>query len=164
MEIVVEVWHQTHLRRPWARYELWIESAKEMVFWDLWKESLWTPYSVISLLLAFCAPNRRVLFSCAGISCWLSPSASRASGAFGGKALPLSRFLVLESSSSLLDWYMVYNVYSRTRIIVYSVSCPLLLSEIGIPDTRAAARVRPSIRTIDHPLELDLRPYSRVRP
>ena len=76
------------------------------------------------------SPNPWVLFSGVGVCFWISSLASRASGAFGGQALPLSEFLVIVLSTSCC------TRLNRTRIIVCPVRFHLLLSEFNIPELR----------------------------
>ena len=52
------------------------------------------------LLFCICSPNPWVLFSGVRVSCWMSTSASRAPGVFGGLSLSWSRFLVIVPSTA----------------------------------------------------------------
>ena len=54
---------------------------------------------VTSLLFCIGSQNPWVLFSCVGVSCWMSLSASRAQGVFGDQALSSSEFFVVVSST-----------------------------------------------------------------
>ena len=63
---------------------------------------------VASLLLWIYSPNPWVLFSGVYVCCWMSSSASRAPGVFGGQAFPWSDFLVVVSST--LCYSTVYAV------------------------------------------------------
>ena len=58
-------------------------SLRELVFWGWWNVYLWTPLCFF-VAIRICSPNPSVLFSGAGVSCWMSPSASWAPGVFGG--------------------------------------------------------------------------------
>ena len=49
---------------------------------------------VVSLLLCICSPNPWVMFSGAGVCCWMSSLASQAPGVFDGQALPDQSFLL----------------------------------------------------------------------
>ena len=55
---------------------------------------------VTSLLLCIFYHKPWLVFFGVGVSCWMSPSASRAPGEFGGQALLWSVFLIVVSSTS----------------------------------------------------------------
>ena len=55
---------------------------------------------VTLLLFCICSPKPWVIFSDFGVSCWMSPSTSRAPGVFGGQALSRSEFRVVVSLTS----------------------------------------------------------------
>ena len=82
----------------------------------------------LKLLFCICSPNAWVLISGVGVSCWMSPSASRAPGVFMAR-------LCLDQSSCryVIDVMLLGCVYCarliRAGITVCSVSFLLLLSK-----------------------------------
>ena len=91
---------------------------------------------VASLLLCICSPNPWVLFSGVWFCCWMSSSATRVPGVFGGQALPLIRL----SCRCVVDVMLLHCVCCtrliRTRINAYSVNFHLLLSDFNVPELR----------------------------
>ena len=59
-----------------------------------------SPRTWLTCLNYTCSHNPWVLFSVVGVSCWMSPLASRAPGVCGGQAFLRSEFLVVVSSTS----------------------------------------------------------------
>ena len=88
-------------------------------------------------ILCICSHNPCVLFSCVGVCCWMSRSASRAPGVFGGEALPWADFLfVVSSTSCCCTLYVVEGKFELGSLLCFH----LLLSEF---DIRAAAAAHP---------------------
>ena len=73
---------------------------------------------VASLLLYICSPNPWVLFSGVGVCCWMSSSASRAPGVFGGLALPWSDLVVVSSTSCCSTVYVVQGKFELELLFV----------------------------------------------
>ena len=70
---------------------------------------------VASLLLCICSPYPWILFSGVGVCCWMSSSASRAPGVFGGQALPWSDF-----RRHVAALFMLHKVNSNSNHCLFS--------------------------------------------
>lgn len=87
--------------------------------------------------------NPWVVFSYVGNSFWSPLSASQASGAFGGKAIPWPRFCIIESSSSS-SWTRL----AQTLIIASLGSYPLLLPEFNMPEQLSVTAIYSLMRCL----------------
>ena len=88
------------------------------------------------MIIWICFSNPWVLFSGVEISCWMSPSACRAQGVFGGEALPWSDFLSLCHRRHVAGLYMLNKVNWNSNHRLFN---ELPFASTRVRHTRAAA-------------------------
>ena len=130
---------EANVRRPYAWYCL--SCLSKNWYFEVGEECLCAHLCVTLLLLCICSPNPRVLFSGVGVCSWMSSSASRAPGVFGGQALPWSELFVVASSMSYCALCMFYKVNSNSNHCLLS---KLPSASLGVWRTRVVAAALPS--------------------
>ena len=140
MTFLREVWQQAQIRRQCGWY--CHPCLSKNLYFEVDETCLCGHLCVASLLLGICSHNPWVLYSGVRVCCWMSPSASRAPGVFGGVALPS---MIGLSCRCVIDVMWLHKVNSNSNHCLFS---ELPFASLWVRHTRAA--------TAAHPLEFEV--------